>query len=296
MRDTISTKLLHTLQKGKDRLTGEALRRMSDFVVSQRTAEHAFMNKSGKADLYYTSFGRILSYLLGIKLDLKKTARYLEQFDPENLDLIHYAAYIRCRMLKQLMEGGKTGLWLRSLFATKVKDLNTFNGLPHNDLHSPYTRFIWLSLLEDMGHRIKNIPGVRDGLAAYRLNDGGYRNTTHGSAATTNATVAALAVIGQCEGYNDEPDIFYLRDLQEPSGGFKAAKASPVPDMLSTATSLFMLSCYNVQPRYPAEDFIEAHWLEQGGFSATLLEDKSDVEYTFYGLLALGAIHIWKGK
>jgi hypothetical protein len=30
--------------------------------------------------------------------------------------------------------------------------------------------------------------------------------------------------------------------------------------------------------------------LDSGGFSATLLEDTSDVEYTFYGLLALGTI------
>ena len=30
-------------------------------------------------------------------------------------------------------------------------------------------------------------------------------------------------------------------------------------------------------------------WI-RGGFSATLLEDSSDVEYVFYGLLALGAL------
>ena len=61
--------------------------------------------------------------------------------------------------------------------------------------------------------------------------------------------------------------------------------------MLSTATSLVMLNCYGMKPKFAARDFIEAHWLDSGGFSATLMEDKSDVEYTFYGLLALGAIN-----
>ena len=115
-------------------------------------------------------------------------------------------------------------------------------------------------------------------------------NTRDGLTATTNATVAALAVRGQSAGYVENDDILFLHDQQETSGGFAATKASPVPDLLSTATSLFMLSCYNVKPKYPARDFIEAHWLDSGGFSATLLEDKSDVEYTFYGMLALGTI------
>jgi len=42
-------------------------------------------------------------------------------------------------------------------------------------------------------------------------------------------------------------------------------------------------------PKFNANDFIDAHWLPSGGFSATLIDETSDVEYTFYGLLALGA-------
>ena len=37
--------------------------------------------------------------------------------------------------------------------------------------------------------------------------------------------------------------------------------------------------------------FVQAHWLESGGFAPTLLDDYSDVEYVFYGLLALGSIN-----
>ncbi|KAA6313583.1 hypothetical protein EZS27_035667, partial [termite gut metagenome] len=63
---------------------------------------------------------------------------------------------------------------------------------------------------------------------------------------------------------------------------------TPLPDILTTATALFVLRCYGVEPRIRPDSFIEAHWLESGGFSPTILEEISDIEYTFYGLLALG--------
>ena len=44
------------------------------------------------------------------------------------------------------------------------------------------------------------------------------------------------------------------------------------------------------KPLYDASDFITSHWLENGGFGATLIDVESDVEYVFYGLLALGAL------
>ena len=290
MRTTLSMKLVNTLQKGKERLGKEAIKRISCFVESQRTEEDSFMDNSGKGDLYYTLFGWMLSYILGIRLDQKKMAVYLANQDIESLDLIHYAAYIRCWMIKQLMGKGKVSLLLRSLFTTDIKDMNEYRGLPHNDPYSPYTQFIRLSLLEDIGRRIKDKNNMMDSLAKYHLPEGGFMNTIDGLMATTNATAAALAVIGQLFGYEENEDILYLRDQQKTLGGFAAAKTLPVPDLLSTATSLFMLECYNIKPKYSAYDFIEAHWLNTGGFAATLLEDNSDVEYTFYGMLALGTL------
>ncbi|MDH6303741.1 hypothetical protein M2459_000073 [Parabacteroides sp. PF5-5] len=290
MKETISIRLFNTLQKGKGQLGREALQRIVCFLESQRTAEDSFIGKSGKADLYYTLFGWMLSYVLGIRLDPQKTALYLAQQDVNSLDLIHYAAYIRCRMINNLTNKGKVGLLFSSLFSKAVRELESFHSLPHNDPQSPYTWFVWLSILEDTGNKISGKDEIPEALSAYHLPEGGYMNTQDGLTATTNATAAALAVIGQLVGYKENTDINYVRDLQEESGGFKAAEASPVPDLLSTATSLLILSNYGVKPKYPAKDFIEAHWLDSGGFSATLLDDKSDVEYTFYGLLALGSM------
>lgn len=289
MKETISIKLFRALQKGKDSLGKEALQRISCFIVSQRTAEEAFVDKSGHPDLYYTAFGWMLSYVLGLPIDQVKAEKYLARQNADTLDLIHYAAYIRCRMILRVLGRGKTVWFIESLFASRIRALQDITGLPHDDPQSPYTLFIWLSLLEDTGHLVKEKKSILASLTAYRAPGGGYMNISNGLTATTNATAAALTVTGQLQGYQPGDDALFLKGLQQDSGGFSAAKASPIPDLLSTATALFTLGCYGIRPVYPAGDFIESHWLDSGGFSATLLDDKSDVEYTFYGLLALGS-------
>lgn len=290
MRTTVSMKLARALRDGKERLGNEVLRRVTRYVESQRTAEDTFINKSGKPDLYYTSFGWLLSYVLGIELNAEKREAFLERQSVPSLDLVHYAAYMRCRLLHRLMKDGDFLFLLKSIRSLPVRGLDTFTGLPHNDFWSPYTRFIWMSLLEDTRNEEKEKVEVLDALENYHVSDGGYTNLRYRDVATTNATTAALMVIGQLKGFKPNNDLFYLRDSQDETGGFKAGKESPVPDLLSTATALFVMKCYDLRPNRPAMDFIEAHWLDSGGFSATLLEDSSDVEYVFYGLLALGTL------
>ncbi len=290
MKDILSIKLFKTLQMGKKKLSEEALHRMADFVNSQRTDVDSFMNKSGREDIYYTLFGWMLSYVLGVRLDTRKMTAYLARQDMGQMDLIHYAACMRCRMMLTLMEGGISRLLFTRISSVEVKPLSEFNGVPHNDPQSPYSQYIWLSLLEDTGNSVKNKEAVLDSLSEYHVPGGGYANVPDSERATTNATVAALAVRGALVNYRKNEDILYLQGLQEKTGGFSAAIGSPLPDLLSTATSLFMLKCYEVKPAFSPSHFIEAHWLDTGGFSATLLEENSDVEYTFYGLLALGTV------
>lgn len=290
MRETISIKLVKTLQKGKKNLSPEALCRIENFVLSQRMEDDSFMNKSGMSDIYYTLFGWMLSYVLGIRLNPEKMATYLAAQDMEQMDLIHYAACMRCRQICNLMKGGKTRFLLHSFSSVDIKQLDQFADVPHNDPQSPYSQYIWLSLLEDTGHTMKDKEAVLQSLSRYQMSGGGYSNLSNSDVASTNATVAALAVIGELDHYRMNAGVSYLHQLQEESGGFCAVHGSPLPDLLSTATSLFMLNCYGRTPAYSSGSFIEAHWLDTGGFSATILEESSDVEYTFYGLLALGTV------
>jgi len=104
---------------------------------------------------------------------------------------------------------------------------------------------------------------------------------------TTNAVCCILAMQYQMGMQLDTAHVEWLQQRQDKTGGFYASEAAPIPDLLSTAVALFTLRLIGAEFK-DATQFIQAHWLDNGGFAPTLLDDYSDVEYVFYGLLALG--------
>ncbi|MCW3785263.1 prenyltransferase/squalene oxidase repeat-containing protein [Plebeiibacterium sediminum] len=288
MTDTVSSKILERLLKGKESLGNEAREYFEGYIKSQLLDDQSFKDKAGKSDLYYTLFGWTLCYVFKIKLDTKKMIEYLNTHKKEELDLIHYAALKRCYLIYQLIKMGKVITGIGLLKKQNIKPLSEFISVPNQDIYAPYTQYIWMLLTEDTGNKISK--DVVSNLENYHIEKGGYKNSESGVHASANATAAALSVLGQLKGYDNNEDLIALKAFQNPTGGFSAAKNSPVPDLLSTATALFVLSCYGEKPNYPVMDFIEAHWSESGGFVGTIMDDKSDVEYCFYGLLALGCL------
>ena len=107
-------------------------------------------------------------------------------------------------------------------------------------------------------------------------------------ARTTNAACCILAMQHQTGEARDTALISWLKARQDQTGGFYASEVAPVPDLLSTAVALFTLRLIGIRPQ-SASRFIEAHWIDMGSFSPTVLDEYSDVEYLFYGLLALGS-------
>lgn len=105
---------------------------------------------------------------------------------------------------------------------------------------------------------------------------------------TSTAACCILAMQHQNGEALDTTLISWLKERQDETGGFRASEVSPVPDLLSTAVALFTLRLIGEHPQ-SASRFIEAHWLDMGSFAPTLLDEYSDVEYLFYGLLALGS-------
>lgn len=132
----------------------------------------------------------------------------------------------------------------------------------------------------------KNVLEVQ--LQPYRMKQGGFVHAADRPEASTNATCSALTMLHQV-GIQDGASVSWLQDLQDETGGFRATADAPIPDLLSTGVAAFTLTLLGIKPRVPVTDFVESHWLENGGFAPTLLDEYSDVEYVFYGLLALGA-------
>ena len=105
---------------------------------------------------------------------------------------------------------------------------------------------------------------------------------------TTNALCCVLAMQYQTGRQLDAANVEWLQNRQDETGGFHASEEAPVPDLLSTAVALFTLRLIKAEYK-DASQFIQAHWVDNGGFTPTVFDDYSDVEYVFYGLLALGA-------
>jgi hypothetical protein len=76
------------------------------------------------------------------------------------------------------------------------------------------------------------------------------------------------------------------------TGGFAALHQAPAEDLLSTAVALYALHFMNVDIRIikPACLAFTDAMYENGGFMATADDTQPDIEYTFYGMLALGAM------
>ena len=106
---------------------------------------------------------------------------------------------------------------------------------------------------------------------------------------TTNAVCCVLAMQHQMGQKHDATAVEWLQQRQDETGGFYASEQAPIPDLLSTAVALFTLRLLEIHVK-DATPFIQAHGLDNGGFAPTLYDDYSDVEYVFYGLLALGSI------
>ena len=108
---------------------------------------------------------------------------------------------------------------------------------------------------------------------------------------TLNGTAAGLFTKKKSLTKTEKAErLMQIASLQDETGGFYQNESAQIPDILSTAVALFTLSSFGVRARYDASDFIEAHFNDDGSFAPNLLDTQSDVEYCFYGVLALGSI------
>lgn len=220
MRKPLLIHVYSTLRHGYGRLSHEAQEAVRAFVASQRT-DGGFMNPGGKADDYYTQFGRLLESV----------------FSPTRL-------------------------------ALSLPRLTVPESKGRSDIYGRFFHFISQEL------RFGRPKHVDVSLDKAHL--------------STNSVCCMLAMQHQTGEQADASLATWLRNRQHESGGFHANELAPIPDMLSTGVSLFTCRLLGLDAA-PADDFIQAHWLDNGGFAPTIMDEYSDVEYVFYGLLALGS-------
>jgi prenyltransferase beta subunit len=103
---------------------------------------------------------------------------------------------------------------------------------------------------------------------------------------------AASLVLQKTFGKPKEKLVKQVFSFYNNQGGFMATKTTRVADLLSTAVALYSLYFAGADLRKirPAcLEYVDSLF-QNGGFSANSFDPDTDIEYTFYGLLALGAL------
>ena len=252
---------LKTCSAGFARMTDEAQDALRGIVQLMQGPRGLFPDRSGHEDLYYTLFGLCLAYVSDTKIEWNTCEKTLEQMAPA--DLVHRAAQAYSRNLLKLMKLPRA---IQNLpFPAPKLDFPDLpdSAFPQGDRYSPYSCFLRNDTTTD--------------LSAYRLADGLYSNLKGSSEYGVAATAAALCL------HPDETTAAALAGLQKPDGTF------PGGDLLTAAVALYALKHAGHKPEHDVRGFLSGCFRADGLFGAVPGDPAGDLEYTVYGLLAMGA-------
>jgi len=275
---------------------GESRDLVTAFLRERLNPDGGFQDRAGVSDLYYTVFGLDALIALQDELPVAPTAAYMEGFgDGAGLDFVHVACLARgwAALRRQPDSACVDGLLAR-IEACRGDDggYATMPAAPHG---SAYGAFLAMGAYQDLGRTLPDADGVLTSLRGLRAADGSYGNHPGLPSGNTPATAAAVLVMRHLDAPQDREAGMWLLDRCHTSGGFFASSATPVPDLLSTATALHALSTLHLPISglsEPCLDFVDSLWTNRGGFFGTWADDAADCEYTYYALLALGHLSL----
>ena len=133
---------------------------------------------------------------------------------------------------------------------------------------SAYAAFLALGAYQDLGRTPPAAHGILRSLDGLRAADGGYANHPGLPSGVTTATAAAVVVMRQLDQQPAHEVGMWLLDRCHPRGGFFAGSATPVPDLLSTATALHALSAMRVPDSRAWPSRASISWTRSGPIAA----------------------------
>ena len=317
---TPSLELFEATLRAADYLERTAVDEIGDFVLKRMEPDGSFRGRDDKGDLYYTAFGVACLLALGKAFPRDRVGKYLDGFgDVEDLDLVHLTCLARTRTGLRFARlarfaGSRSRLRLvrlaRKWGGPRVRKLSRNDKSLLDRLEryrdgdggfrqegkvaeggSVYASFLALLTYEDLGVEMPDPEGLVRTVESHRSRDGAYANRRGLEWGTTTVTSAAVVLLKRFGASVDSAVGEWLWERACDRGGFFASPKAPIPDLLSTATALHALRLMEVpidKIRDGSIEFVESLWNASGGFSGHLADATPDVEYTYYGLLALG--------
>jgi hypothetical protein len=269
--EPVLDRFVEFVRKGFALLDEKSQDEVRNFVKQQQYENGEFTDRAGHPDLYYSLFGAWLSVGLELTEVTEKHKSFICEKPVENKSVIDFFASL---LIKRLFFGKEFHypsffVLLRRAFASGLRV-------------SIFYRLFLFFMTYDALYRNKIIHWFG------RIFLFCYTPPKHSPCSIW----AAFAVARRQAGLNIKKEEEILLSYFDGSGGFKAFRNLKNPDMLSTAVAFFSLKMGGVDLRLFAPGcfkFIEQNYRE-GAFLAGDGDETRDLEYTFYGLLALGTL------
>jgi hypothetical protein len=286
-----AARLRRAARRGAASLSDEAQRGVSSYVNAQHGRDGGYLGRNGSADLYYSFFALACLEALGQPISWDRTAPYLASFgDGEALDVAHLSCLVRSRALAP-GERSRAALTAARLSEFVALD-GGFRPVRASRAGSIAASFAAQLAYEDLDGRLPVNAHIDDCIAARECADGSWADVP-GLASGTTTVTAAVALKRAATGRGEARGADWLAERHARTGGFFSSPVAPLPDLLSTAAALVALAALEVPRATVAEPtcrFVESLWNDDGGFRGFEADTKSDCEFTYYALVALGAL------
>jgi hypothetical protein len=246
-------------------------------ITNSITKDGAFPDRGGKSDIYYTLFGCFVAEALSM-----------------NEILPSLKSYVKKAVTAESTSG--INLFCGAILYSKLYGLNGITERLTKEVKAEVEAKAKVEERQAKNLGYDNFMGL---LALYYLQD--YRSilklkkrmkSLGGQSDIPCSIAAAEAVINTIMGKSIKNSEGKLKSFYRHNGGFVALQNAPITDLLSTAVALYGLQFISSDLKDIKPDcltFVDGLYLN-GGFRATEMDFDIDIEYTFYGLLALGAL------
>lgn len=290
---SLRLEMLQVARLARSILGEEASGLVEAYVRSQQNDDGGFRDREGVSDLYYTSFAIDALTALQVPLPEEKLAAFLQSKLTETgeLDFVHLCCLARCfSALTKPPSAAILAPVYEGIERHRTAD-GGYNQSDDDETGSAYACFLAYGAYADHRLSLPDPEGVVRCLDSLRVAGGAWANDVDLPIPNVPATAAAVTLCRNLRQPIPPETAKWILDSWHPSGGFLPFPGAPMPDLLSTAVALHALDGLQADFGDRKEamlDFVDSLWTAAGGFHGTWDEEEFDIEYTYYGLLALG--------